>query len=364
MFNETLKKYDISISIRQVLKTNKMNINWMNLIAWSSEICREIKRMWIRVVKKRASKTQSQDVIMRYSQQQSDFVSQQANFLSQNFFQFMSAQYMQSMISQQQFQNFQQSIVSDFIESQILQNSDITSSAFTNANSSVEEILSISTDSKNDKHIQFLNTIIEMNKVFRISCFVIKSSDEIIALNKQYTQTNQKSDMNVISMNWARRLDLQLRDLAEMKFRELFMKTADNHDTILYHWVWVRVFVAEILRDIRCFVVSKIMQIIVVDQIEHLSLILRLSWLYSVDAFISIRKFKITIDDVTIDETMRKVVSFELVFCKNHNLLMYSKFVMTSSEKNSIVEDVFESSDSDFSENDLFDVNDSSDENF
>jgi hypothetical protein len=27
MFNETLKKYDISISIRQVLKTNKMNIN-------------------------------------------------------------------------------------------------------------------------------------------------------------------------------------------------------------------------------------------------------------------------------------------------------------------------------------------------
>jgi hypothetical protein len=27
MFNETLKKYDIFISIRQVLKTNKVNIN-------------------------------------------------------------------------------------------------------------------------------------------------------------------------------------------------------------------------------------------------------------------------------------------------------------------------------------------------
>jgi hypothetical protein len=190
MFNETLKKYDIFISIRQVLKTNKVNINWMNLIAWSSEVCREIKRMCTWIVKKRVSKTQSQDVIMRYSQQQSDFVSQQTNFLLQNFFQSMSAQYMQSMISQQQFQNFQQSIVSDSIESQILQNSDITSSAFTNTNSSVEEILSVSTDSKNDKHTQFLNKMIEMNKVFRISCFVIKSSDEIIALNKQYTQTN------------------------------------------------------------------------------------------------------------------------------------------------------------------------------
>jgi hypothetical protein len=67
---------------------------------------------------------------------------------------------------------------------------------------------------------------------------------------------------------------------------------------------------------------------------------------------------------VSIEEIVREMIDSELVFCKNHNLLMYSKFVMTSSEKNSIVEDVFESSDSDFSENDLFDVNDSSDENF
>jgi hypothetical protein len=167
-----------------------------------------------------------------------------------------------------------------------------------------------------------------MNKAFRILCSVIKSNDETVALNKQYTQTNQEFDMNVIFMNLTRRLELQLRDLIEIKFRKLFMKIAYNHDIILYHWIWIRVSVVDILRNIRCFVVSKIIQIIAVEQIEHLSLILRLLWLYFVDAFISIRKSKIIIDDVNIDETMRKMINFEFVFCKNHNLLMNSEFVM------------------------------------
>jgi hypothetical protein len=154
----------------------------------------------------------------------------------------MSAQFMQSMTAQQ-FQNFQQSIVFDFIESQILQNSDfIESQALQNSTSSIslfansaEEILNVSAESNDDKHTQFFSTMIDMNKVFRISCFVIKSDEEIVVLNKQYTQTDQRSDMNVIFMNLARRFDLQLRNLVEVKFRELFMRIADNHDIILYH---------------------------------------------------------------------------------------------------------------------------------
>jgi hypothetical protein len=196
--------------------------------------------MCTRVAKKRVSKAQ-QDSVMKYSQ--SDFVSQQANFLSQNFSQLMFAQYMQFVIQSQQFQNFQQSIVSDSTESQILQNSDfIESQVLQNSTSSIpssansaEEILNVSAESNDDKHTQFLSTMIDMNKVFRIACFVIKSDEEIVVLNKQYTQTDQESDMNVVSMNLARRLELQLRDLVEMRFRELFMRIADNHDTILYH---------------------------------------------------------------------------------------------------------------------------------
>jgi hypothetical protein len=83
-----------------------------------------------------------------------------------------------------------------------------------------------------------------------------------------------------------------------------------------------------------------------------------------VNAFISIRKFKIIIDDVSIDETVREVIDFELIFCKNHNLLMYSKSVMIISKKNSIVENESNSSDFDSFSDDLFDVNDSSDANF
>jgi hypothetical protein len=184
------------------------------------------------MTKKRIFKTQSSDVIMRYSFQ-SEFVFQQVVFLSQNFFQSMSAQFMQSMITQQ-FQSFQQSIVLDFIESQILQNSAFNVSLF--ANSFAEKILNVSVDSKNDdKHIQFLSTMIDMNKAFRIFCSMIKSNDEIVALNKQYTQANQEFDINVVSMNLTRRFELQLRDLTEIEFEELFMRIADNHDIILYH---------------------------------------------------------------------------------------------------------------------------------
>ena len=35
------------------------------------------------------------------------------------------------------------------------------------------------------------------------------------------------------------------------------------------------------------------------------------------------------IDDTTIDEIVRAIIDSELVFCKNHNLLMYLKFAMT-----------------------------------
>jgi hypothetical protein len=184
--------------------------------------------MCTRVTKKRAFKTQSQqDSIMKYSFQ-SGFVSQQVVFLSQNLSQSMFAQFMQSMASQQ-FQNIQQSM-----NSQTLQNPGLSASPSAN---SAEEILSVSTETKNDekKHTQFLNIMIDMNKVFRILCSMIKSNDDIVALNKQYIQADQGSDMNVIFMNLAHRFELQLRDLIEIEFRELFMRTANNHDTILYH---------------------------------------------------------------------------------------------------------------------------------
>ncbi len=113
--------------------------------------------------------------------------------MPQNFPQSMSAQYMQFMTFSQQYQGPLQSIpqgTADSSISQVPQNLGSTAASISLVNS-IEKILSIFIASKkNEKHIQFLSIMIDLNKTFRISCFVMKSSDEIVDLNKQYTQAN------------------------------------------------------------------------------------------------------------------------------------------------------------------------------
>jgi hypothetical protein len=62
------------------------------------------------------------------------------------------------------------------------------------------------------------------------------------------------------------------------------------------------------------------------------------------------------IEDSSIDETSRKIVDSKLVFCKNHNLLMYSKSIMIISEK---VKEESKSENDSSDENEVSDVNDS-----
>lgn len=51
-------------------------------------------------------------------------------------------------------------------------------------------------------------------------------------------------------------------------------------------------------------------------------------WLYSVNAQLSIRHSKIEVGDPSIGETVREVVGLELVYCHDHNLLMYPNGVL------------------------------------
>jgi len=75
-----------------------------------------------------------------------------------------------------------------------------------------------------------------------------------------------------------------------------------------------------------------------------MSLILGLPWVYSVDAKISIRGSITTVGDI------RDVVGPELIFCKNHNLLMYSRSVMAVPPPVTVVNDTSSSSKSDSSD--------------
>ena len=71
------------------------------------------------------------------------------------------------------------------------------------------------------------------------------------------------------------------------------------------------------------------MSVIESERSEYLSLIFGIFWFYSIDASISIRQFIIFIGDIFIGEQMRGIVGPEMVFCKDHNLLIYFKAVMS-----------------------------------
>ena len=67
--------------------------------------------------------------------------------------------------------------------------------------------------------------------------------------------------------------------------------------------------------------------------------------------------FIIFIDDKIIEEQVRKVMSFKLIFCKNYNLFIYSKSVITIIfEKIIEKEGDFSESNNFNNENDLFDI--------
>ena len=54
MFNNT--QYDLFISIRQIFLNIKIDIIWINLIAWFFIIYKKLKRLYIRIFKKKNSK--------------------------------------------------------------------------------------------------------------------------------------------------------------------------------------------------------------------------------------------------------------------------------------------------------------------
>lgn len=86
-----------------------------------------------------------------------------------------------------------------------------------------------------ERNTRFLNTMIKIDKTFKISCVVYAKNDDIIELSKEFVQIDQKSNMNVIFIELIKQLKQKLHSLNEVKFRELFMKTTNHHNTILHN---------------------------------------------------------------------------------------------------------------------------------
>lgn len=111
------------------------------------------------------------------------------------------------------------------------------------------------------------------------------------------------------------------------------------------HFVTLCVGVNDIWRTITCFVLPETQSNILPN--AGLQLLLGLPWLYAVNAHIDIRNFTIEIGDENMGEKTIHVHGPELVFCKDHNVLLFPKIVLTPKH----VEESKPKSESDWTEN-------------
>lgn len=168
--------------------------------------------------------------------------------------------------------------------------------------------------------------------------------------------------MNVIFVALRAQLELSQNKLHDIEFDELIMRTTDHRNTFLKFWIELIIVVERIFRLIRCFEFSQTF-ISESAMSKHHSLLLKLSWIFSVNAIIFIRDSKITIDDSTQEEIAKDIIESKMMFCTKHTLIMYSKKaliktanVIEQSDNDSESSKNTNSSDDESSRNDLYDI--------
>lgn len=57
MLNDATKEYEKSVSIRKILKSTRLDISLLDLVAWSPASYKETKRLYIQIIKQKKSKT-------------------------------------------------------------------------------------------------------------------------------------------------------------------------------------------------------------------------------------------------------------------------------------------------------------------
>lgn len=229
MIDEDTEFVNKSMSVRQLLKSQKINMSWMNFCVWSSAVYWELKCL----LTKMSNWRKKRKVTTERSQSAQE---KTANYV---------------------------------------------------------EI---------DDNTQFLSTIMSADKAFWISCTVWLVRQRDLTMNQSHIQADQGSDMNVIFTSMIKQLELQFHSLSDVSFADLMMKMTDHWETELHHWVFLDLRVERIWRQICCFITSEHSSSI--SETEHLSLLLRIPWLYSVNAIIEIRGSKIEIEDSVTEKSV------------------------------------------------------------
>ena len=295
----------------------------MNFIVWFSDACKKLKKLCIKIVKKKFLNQNSRlmcswwihffhfffnsavSVESIFSFLHSMFSEGMSTFQPTDLFVSSSTSQTQNSISNQPFQSVQ--FIIFFIISQLLQSGTqaaiqqfmILSIVSMLIQQSVFQSLSFNFEKKVfniffESHTQFFQIFKNMNKTFRIECLIQSESDIFVPLKKTVTQTNQKFDMNMISEHFIKHLNLPLNNLKKIGFDEFIMRTADHRNTSLKYWAKFTITIAGLSKLVWNFVSFRI-SITEFSIFEHYSILLRLSWLFNVNVFISIRHSKIII---------------------------------------------------------------------
>ena len=376
MFNDTTGTYDKPVSVRQVLKDNKVDMSLLDFMAWSPEACREMKRLATKVTKKRAPKVTFK--IPEPAPGQSSTFQPGVTLPPLNF-NMPQSRTMLPPLAQGGPSTFQPNIPGQInvpvqthfppqgqnpVQSQYIPQYQVPQQPIIQQSIPQQppvdlpggEVLGVRADA--DCHTRFLSSLKGMAKVFRIEC-TVQTNGESVTLGKATTQADQGSEMNVISEPLREQLGIPRKKLSDIGFHGLTMRTADFRDTPLEYWVELLIMVSEISRTIRCFV-SPGVSIPGSARSGHYSLLLGLPWLFSVNAVIHIRESKITIGDPVQGESTREIVGPEMTFCTEHTLIMYSVEALSKTYRPKEEED--DSSDSssgdESSGDDLSDVDD------
>lgn len=332
LFDELTGSYDSPVSVRAVLQQTKVELSLLNLVAWSPSMGRELKRLCTRVTKKREKKKPAQQ----------GFVPQQFNpILNQQYAMPQTFNPLQQPPAvPRTFNPLQQSAAVPQVFNPLPQQQSQQPPAFTPAQQSQQSqgfvpllqpqpsaapipgVSSNSVVAQPDAHTKFLSTMVGKEKAFRVAASVRSEGSTEQSLARKQTQVDQGSEMNVVNPSMAVVVKAKLRPLAEVGFKGLTMQTADSFESTLEHYVGFDVCVEGIWRSIRCFV-SPARQ----GLYEEPRLLLGLPWLYSVDAFISVRLSLIRIGDPSIGETARNITGPELVYHRDQNMIMYPKAI-------------------------------------
>ena len=283
MYNDAQGKFDPAVSIRHVMQQNRLDMTLMDMLAWSPAMCKELKRLCTRVTNRRAQKLTNPAVI---PDQPNQF-----NFVPQS------------------------------IPNPGFQASQNPSNPSTQA--TVARVVAIPTP---DHHTKKLRELAGSEKAYNIGGAARVNGKET-HIPKKHTSADQGSDMNVMSTSMTQVLSLVPKSLAEVGFLGLCMETADHRETLLETWVLFDYCVEGLWRSVPCFVSPPTPG---VEDVPRL--LLGLPWLHDINAVISVRNSSIQIGDPAIGEQVRFITGPELVYHRDHSLLMYPKAFIPAEE--------------------------------